>query len=116
MRDSVSEVLYAFSVVRTTLIRFLRGSAIGNAEDLHAEYELALSICDFTEKAVYYVARGYEDACLADAKAATRRKAKGKTETKAKDKPKTLPQEPWDPAEEWNPDISRGGDVGEVSG
>jgi len=112
----LSQLVFAFSLVRETLIRFLRSSAIGDAADRQAEYDLALAICDFTERAVYYAARGYEDACRAEELAAAKGKAKAKTAAKPKGKPKPLPEKAWDPAEEWHPDISRGGDVGEVSG
>ena len=106
----LSEVIYAFSLVRATLIRFLRGSAMGDAADLHAEYELSLSISEFSEKAIYYVARGYEDARKAGLDA---------SETPEVTVKEFVPQQPkqaWDPAEEWEPGISRGGDIGEVGG
>lgn len=106
----LSEVIYAFSLVRGTLIRFLRGSAVGDAAELHAEYELALSISEFSEKAIYYVSRGYDDAREAGAQAAE------KPEVTVKEFVPQQPPEAWDPAEEWEPNISRGGDIGEVGG
>ena len=106
----LSEVIYAFSLVGATLIRFLRGSVVGDTADLHVEYELALSISEFNEKSIYYVSRGYEDARKAGVQSSKR------PEATVKEFVPRQPKEAWDPAEKWNAHISRGGDIGEMGG
>jgi hypothetical protein len=107
----LSEMIHALAVVRMTLIRFLRGSAVGESAELLMEYELALSICEFAEKSIYYASRGYEDARAAGLTAAAAPKSE-EGEVVAE----RFRREAWDPAEEWDPNMSRGGDVPEVSG
>lgn len=107
----LSQVIHALGLVKSTLIRFLRGSTVGNAADLHLEYELILSISEFFDKAVYYGSRGYEDARAAES-ASPQAEEIEVSGISVRVRPKEAEAQ----ATEWNPSISRGGDVGEVSG
>lgn len=109
----MSQLVFALGIVRATLLSFLRGSVMGDEDELPLAHETTLAICDFFEKAVYYAARGYEDAQAAGLS------AEGGNAQEAADIARSLPRRAelaWDPATEWDPNISRGGDVGEVSG
>ena len=109
----LSQLVFALAIVRATLVGFLRGSAAGDDDELPLAHETTLAICDFIEKAVYYAARGYEDAQAAGYSANL--EGSGDAERLAVSVPRK-PELGWDPAAEWDPNISRGGDVGEVSG
>ena len=96
------------------LLNFIRRSATGVSEDLNLEYELAGSISEFFDQAIYFASIGYEDACKAGL-------ASPPQETQVREagpaRPKIRPRAPVSTEEEeYDPPISRGGQVGEVSG
>ena len=66
----LSEVLYAHLLIKDHLRNFVRrAGVVYSALELHREVELNLMIGHFFDKALYYMARGYE---LAQAEAAGR--------------------------------------------
>jgi hypothetical protein len=106
----LSQLIFAFGLVRSTMNQFLRSSTMGTAGDLYLEHELALSIHEFIEKAVYYASLGYEDAQAAQHASPEARDI----DVSGLEFP-PIPTH-WDPESEWDPHVSRAGDVGEVSG
>ena len=61
----ISQVLFAVTLAKVHLLDFLQGAAAGEAAELPLEYELALAVTQFWDKAIYYLARGYEEAAQA---------------------------------------------------
>ena len=64
-RIPLCQVIFALSLTKSALLEFMRRSMIGKGEELALEYDLALSISEFFDQALYAVAVGYEDAVLA---------------------------------------------------
>ena len=60
-RIPLSQVIFALSLTKSALLEFMRRSITGKGEELALEYELALSISEFFDQALYSVAVGYAD-------------------------------------------------------
>jgi hypothetical protein len=106
-----SHVLFALSMAKTMLLDFLRGSVSGDSQELPLEYELALAVSQFYDKAVYHAAVGYEQAARAlahrpasDAPAPAGVAPRGVNRSLALD------------AEDLDLAVSRSGDIGESGG
>ena len=96
------------------LLNFIRRCTVGVSEDLNLEYELAGSISDFFDQAIYFASIGYEDACragLASPQKETQGRDAGPARRKIRPRAQVSTEE-----EEYDPPISRGGQVGEASG
>ncbi len=96
------------------LLNVIRRCAMGVSEDLNLEYELAGSISEFFDQAIYFASIGYEDACragLASPLKETLVQDAGPTPRKIRPRAQVSTEE-----EEYDPPISRGGQVGEASG
>ena len=59
------QVVFALNLTKSSLLEFMRRAMTGKGEELALEYELALSISEFFDQALYSVAVGYEDAVRA---------------------------------------------------
>lgn len=105
----VSQVVRALVLVRTAVLRFLDTAASGDASELQLESQLKLAICEFIDKAIYHATVGYEDACLAALE-----------DVPAERRTLSLhPRRTYDVGAadaELSSVVSRGGDIGEVSG
>ena len=110
----LSQLIYALNLTKSMLLNFIRRCATGVSEDLNLEYELAGSISEFFDQAIYFASIGYEDACKAGL-------ASPLKDTQVQDadpaRPKIRPRTPVSTEEEeYDLPISRGGQVGEASG
>jgi len=105
----LSHLIRALLLVQTELLRFLRAATLGEIGELPLEHQLQLAICEFIDKAIYSASLGYEDAhraSLEDA-AASHFPVRVDVGWIANIKGAVA---------EMSSDISRGGDIGEVSG
>jgi len=104
-----SQVFFALTTAKNILLNFIRGAvAAESVSEMPLEYELALAISQFYDKALYHAAVGYEDA----AKAAL--VPSWVAEPAAPRKP--LDREAASQAHELELDVSRSGDIGESGG
>jgi hypothetical protein len=112
-RIPLSEVIFAQSVTKSMLLDFIRRSVPGDSKDVNLEHELVLSISEFFDEVVYWVAMGHEDAGRAH----------------QANPPEDAGTSLWMPDSKIEPmtngaleavatelPVSRGGDVGETSG
>lgn len=105
----VSQLVRALVLVRIEVLRFLGTAAMGDAAEMQLESQLKLAICEFIDKAIYHATVGYEDACravLEDVPSERHALSLGPKRTK----------DVADADTELSSVVSRGGDVGEVSG
>ncbi len=108
-----SQVMFALTTAKNILLDFIRGVAAESAAELPLEYELALAISQFYDKALYHAAAGYEDAAkaaLAPARTAepiSQRPGAPETERR----PHTHEER-----HELGLEVSRSGDIGESAG
>ncbi len=110
----LSQLIYALNLTKSMLLNFIRRCTVGVSEDLNLEYELAGSISDFFDQAIYFASIGYEDACragLASPQKETQGRDAGPARRKIRPRAQVSTEE-----EEYDPPISRGGQVGEASG
>lgn len=109
----LEQILYSLSRTKQNLLDFIRGAMPGAAEERDLELQLVLSVSEFFDRAIYHTALGYEDArrtagaapdlpTAADTEASVAR-ATGSLASKSV------------PASDLG-QVSRGGDIGEVSG
>ncbi len=112
-RVPLSEVIFAQSVTKSMLLDFIRRSVPGDSQDANLEHELVLSISEFFDEVVYWVAEGYEDA----------RRAHQANPAEEADTITEIPGSKSEPmtngalaAVVAELPVSRGGDVGETSG
>jgi len=106
----LSQVLLALQVVKGSLLEFIRGSSVGDAREAPLEQELVAAIHQFIDKAVFAAAIGYEDSMAAAVVAEPADKT-GATAVSIAERLRDAAPD----LDDWNP-VSRGGDVGEVSG
>ena len=108
----LSQVVFALNLTKAALLDFMRCAMTGKGEELALEYELALSISEFFDQALYSVAVGYEDAVRAQliphAKAAEMVAPKPDHQRAKRAAAET--------GEETELFVSRSGQVGEASG
>lgn len=105
----ISQLVRALALVRAEVLRFLGTAAVGDPAELQLEHQLKLAICEFMEKAIYYATVGYEDACRAALEYVP-------SEHRALPVPAARSNDIAGAAAELSSVVSRGGDVGEVSG
>jgi hypothetical protein len=108
----LSQVLLALMLAKARLLDFLQGAASGEPAELPLEYELAMSVTQFWDKAVYYVTRGYEEAAQAGVPEEAL-VAAGVADAVRKPLSREAAPEPAD-FEDFH--VSRSGDVGESGG
>jgi hypothetical protein len=109
----LDQLIFALTRTKTLLLDFIRGSLEGDGTERDLELELILSVSEFFDRAIYHTIGGYEDARRAAAQAA---------EDRAHE-PQKPPAAPISAAARLASnsasgfdDVSRGGEVGEVSG
>ena len=113
-RIPFSQVMFALTTAKNILFNFIRGAvAAESAAELPLEYELALAISQFYDKALYHAATGYEEA----AKAALAPPRTAEVVSSRPGAPET-PRQPHTPEErhELGLEVSRSGDIGESAG
>lgn len=109
----LEQILYSLTHTKQNLLDFIRSALPGTADERDLELQLVLSVSEFFDRAIYHTALGYEDARrtagaapdlpkAADTKASVARATGALASTSVPDN--DLGQ------------ISRGGDIGEVSG
>jgi len=106
----LSELIFALSMTKSMVVDFIRHCIPGKPEELNLEYDLVVSIGEFFDEAIYFASVGYEDANQAQLTAPP-------ILVEAADElvEKRVPIRTHHPVDEsWA--ISRGGDIGEVSG
>jgi len=109
----LSQVLFALTTAKGLVLSFIRGAAAAeSAAELPLEYELALSLSQFFDKALYYAAAGYEDA--AAAANAQPQAASGQAWPGIGERQATTASAP--DAAELGLEVSRSGDIGESGG
>lgn len=106
----LSELIFALSLTKATLVDFIRHHMPGRADELHLEYDLVISIGEFFDEALYFASVGYDDAHRAHLAAAPG-PDEGTDEAVEKKQPGRTHQ-PID--EDWA--VSRSGQIGEASG
>jgi hypothetical protein len=112
-RIPLSQVLCALLLAKVRLLDFLQGSACGEPAELPLEYELAMAVTQFWDKAVYYVARGYEEAARAGApEALVATVAAGADAARKPLRREAVPEPP--DLDDFH--VSRSGDIGESGG
>jgi hypothetical protein len=105
----VSQLVRALLLVRAEVLRFLGTAATGDPAELQLENQLKLTISEFIDKAIYHATAGYEDAC----RAALEYVPSGHH---ASPGVKARVSDVGGADVELSSVVSRGGDVGEVSG
>jgi len=109
-----SEVLFALTTAKGLLLDFIRGSVgAESAAELPLEYELAVAISQFYDKAIYHAAAGYEQAARAPAPAPAQAAAFPEPSEKVR---KPLLREVALDRDELDMAVSRSGDIGESGG
>jgi hypothetical protein len=109
----LEQILYSLTHIKQNLLDFIRGALPGEPDERDLELQLVLSVGEFFDRAIYHTALGYEDA---------RRTAEAAPELpKAADTKASVARATESLASPTVPDsdlgqISRGGDIGEVSG
>lgn len=109
----LEQLVYSLTQTKQNLLDFIRGSLAGSGDERDLELQLILSVSEFFDKAIYHTTVGYEDGrrtveesrdapALADIEASVARATAKLTSQSLREG--DMPQ------------ISRGGDVGEVSG
>ena len=109
-----SQVFFALTTAKGILLNFIRGAAAAeSAAEPPLEYDLALAISQFYDKALYHAAAGYEDA----AKAALT-PARVVEPAAARPGPPETARKPLNREESHELDlhVSRSGDIGESGG
>ncbi len=106
----LSELIFALSLTKSTLVGFIRHHMPGRADELHLEYDLVISIGEFFDEALYFAAVGYDDAHRAQLAAASR--SSGEADDTVEKKQPGRTHQPVD--EDWA--VSRSGQIGEASG
>ena len=109
----LEQLIFSLTRTKTMLLDFIRGSIEGDASERDLELELILSVSEFFDRAIYHTICGYEDARRTAAQAAEQR-AGEPPKPPARKEPQVSRQEKT--ATAGYDDISRGGNVGEVSG
>ena len=108
-----SQVFFALTTAKNILLNFIRGAvAAESIAELPLEYELALAIGQFYDKALYHAAVGYEDA--AKASQAPSRVAEAMVVPAGPRKP--LEREVSLENHDVEIEVSRSGDIGESAG
>ena len=108
----ISQVLFAVTLAKVHLLDFLQGATAGEPAELPLEYELALAVTQFWDKAIYYLARGYEEAAQAPVPAPVVVAAAVGGEVARK----PLNREAAPDSADLDFHISRSGDIGESAG
>ncbi len=112
-RIPFSQVFFALTTAKSILLNFIRGAvAAESVSEMPLEYELALAISQFYDKALYHAAVGYEDAV----KAALAPSHVTEPVTSSASPRKPLDREATAQAHELGLEVSRSGDIGESGG
>lgn len=109
----LEQLIFSLTRTKTLLLDFIRGSIEGDASERDLELELILSVSEFFDRAIYHTIYGYEDARRTAAHAVEER-AKKPPKRPARKEPKVSREEK--KATPGYDNLSRGGNVGEVSG
>lgn len=109
----LEQVVYSLTHTKQNLLDFIRGAVPGTADERDLELQLVLSVSEFFDRAIYHTTLGYEDARRT---AVAAPEPPHQTETKASvaratDALASTPVPDSDLGQ-----VSRGGDIGEVSG
>ena len=109
----LDQLILSITRTKTLLLEFIRGSIQGDASERDLELELVLSVSEFFDRAIYHTIHGYEDARRTSSQVAEER-ARKPAKPPAKKEPAATRQQKKDTTGYDN--LSRGGNVGEVSG
>jgi hypothetical protein len=109
----LDQLVYSLTRTKQNLLDFIRGSLSGSGDERDLELQLILAVSEFFDKAIYHTTVGYEDARHT---AAQHSEAPSLAETRASVAHATADLSTSSLPESELPSISRGGDVGEVSG
>jgi hypothetical protein len=109
----LEQILYSLIRTKQNLLDFIRGAMPGTADERDLEQQLVLSVSEFFDRAIYHTALGYEDARRTAGAAPDPPHA---AETKASVARATDALASTSVPESDLGQISRGGDIGEVSG
>ena len=109
----LEQLIYSLTKTKTMLLDFIRGSLPGDSSERDMELQLILSVSEFFDRAIYHTIAGYEDA--------RRTSERVSAETAAKPAVisppiKTAAYAGSASVAEGEVHLSRGGDLGEVSG
>ncbi len=109
----LEQILYSLTRTKQNLLDFIRTSLPGAADERDLEMQLVLSVSEFFDHAIYFTAVGYEDARHSAVAAPELPKA---SETKASVARATGALASTSVPDSDLGQVSRGGDIGEVSG
>ncbi len=109
----LDQLVYSLTRTKQNLLDFIRGALPGTGEERDMELQLILSVTEFFDKAIYHTIVGYEDARRTAAAAPA-----GPTPEQVRASVAQATESVHAPAasEGEMPTVSRGGDIGEVSG
>jgi hypothetical protein len=109
----LEQLIFSLTRTKTLLLDFIRGSLEGDGSERDLELELILSVSEFFDRAIYHTICGYEDARRSLAQAVEGR-------AQEPEKPPAAAMSTASRRESKSTvgydDLSRGGNVGEVSG
>ena len=109
----LDQLVYSLTQTKQNLLSFVRGAMPGSGDERDLELQLILAVSEFFDKAIYHTTVGYEDA-RNSVSAPHKRPSAAEVEASVAHATANLNARPTPESE--LPHISRGGDVGEVSG